>query len=61
MVDLAKRSKTPCYILNVDFEKAYDSVSCNFLNYMCLDFGLMRNEDLDEIMCLCWESCGAEK
>jgi hypothetical protein len=34
VVDLAKRLKQDCVILKVDFEKAYDSVSWSFLDYM---------------------------
>jgi hypothetical protein len=34
VVDLAKRSKRECLVFKVDFEKAYDSVSWNFLDYM---------------------------
>ncbi|GAU32090.1 hypothetical protein TSUD_152950 [Trifolium subterraneum] len=39
VVDLAKRAKEECVIFKVDFEKAYDSVSWNFLNYMMLRMG----------------------
>jgi hypothetical protein len=34
VVDLAKRSKRECPVFKVDFEKAYDSVSWSFLDYM---------------------------
>jgi hypothetical protein len=34
VVDLAKRTKKECVIFKVDFEKAYDSVSWSFLDYM---------------------------
>jgi hypothetical protein len=33
-VDWAKKSKKDCLIFKVDFEKAYDSVEWNFLDYM---------------------------
>ena len=33
-VDLAKRRKHECLILEVNFEKAYDSVNWGFLEYM---------------------------
>jgi hypothetical protein len=41
VVDLAKRSKRECPVFKVDFEKAYDSVSWSFLDYMMrrMDFG----------------------
>ncbi|MCI06917.1 LINE-1 reverse transcriptase like, partial [Trifolium medium] len=41
VVDLARRLKKECLILKVDFEKAYDSVSWSFLDYMLgrLGFG----------------------
>lgn len=34
VVDLAKKKKEECLIFKVDFEKAYDSVSWGFLEYM---------------------------
>ncbi|MCI07449.1 LINE-1 reverse transcriptase like, partial [Trifolium medium] len=34
VVDMAKRAKKECLIFKVDFEKAYDSVSWSFLDYM---------------------------
>lgn len=39
IVDYAKRKRDPCMILEVDFEKAYDSVSWKFLDYMLGRFG----------------------
>jgi hypothetical protein len=39
VVDFAKRSKNECLILKVDFEKAYDLVSWDFLDYMLGRFG----------------------
>jgi hypothetical protein len=39
VVDMAKKSGKECLILKVDFEKAYDSVSWNFLDYMLRRFG----------------------
>ncbi|MCH83058.1 LINE-1 reverse transcriptase like, partial [Trifolium medium] len=39
VVDFAKRSNKECLILKVDFEKAYDSVSWDFLDYMLGRFG----------------------
>jgi hypothetical protein len=40
VVDMAKKSGKECLILKVDFEKAYDSVDWNFLDYMLGRFGL---------------------
>lgn len=34
LVDDAKRRNMPCLIFKVDFEKAYDLISWNFLLYM---------------------------
>ncbi|MCH79402.1 LINE-1 reverse transcriptase like [Trifolium medium] len=39
VVDLAKRSGKQCLIFKVDFEKAYDSVEWEFLEYMLRRFG----------------------
>ena len=39
MVDFAKRTKTECLVLKVDFEKAYDSVDWGFLEYMMRRLG----------------------
>lgn len=34
IVDLVKKSKTKCLIFEVDFKKAYDSISWGLLDYM---------------------------
>ncbi|GLU12167.1 hypothetical protein SLE2022_288680 [Rubroshorea leprosula] len=39
IVDEIKRRKADNFILKVDFEKAYDCVNWNFLNYMMKKFG----------------------
>jgi hypothetical protein len=39
VVDLVKRARKKCIIFKVDFEKAYDSVNWNFLEYMLRRFG----------------------
>ncbi|WJX46310.1 Amidase 1 [Trifolium repens] len=39
VIDLAKRSKKECLVFKVDFEKAYDSVSWTFLDYMLRNVG----------------------
>ncbi|GKV51294.1 hypothetical protein SLEP1_g57962 [Rubroshorea leprosula] len=39
IVDEIKRRKSDSFILKVDFEKAYDCVNWNFLNYMMEKFG----------------------
>lgn len=39
LVDLVKKSKKSCLIFKVDFEKAYNSVSWSFLDYVLSHFG----------------------
>jgi hypothetical protein len=39
VIDYAKKTGKDCLILKVDFEKAYDSVDWNFLDYMLRQFG----------------------
>ena len=39
VVDEARRSQKPCIVFKVDFEKAYNSVSWNFLVYMLRRLG----------------------
>jgi hypothetical protein len=39
VIDLAKKSGKECMVFKVDFEKAYDSVDWNFLEYMLYRFG----------------------
>jgi hypothetical protein len=34
LIDLAKRRKNKCLLLKIDFERAYDTVNWNFLEYM---------------------------
>jgi hypothetical protein len=53
VVDFAKRAKKECLILKVDFEKAYDSVNWNFLDYMLRRFGF-TNKWRDWINACVW-------
>ena len=39
VIEEARRSHTPCLIFKVDYEKAYDSVSWEFLMYMLRRIG----------------------
>ncbi|GAU49947.1 hypothetical protein TSUD_408420 [Trifolium subterraneum] len=39
IIDFARKSKRSCLIFKVDFEKAYDSVSWSYLDYMLVRFG----------------------
>jgi hypothetical protein len=39
VIDYAKKTGKDCLIFKVDFEKAYDSVDWNFLDYMLQRFG----------------------
>lgn len=39
IMEYAKKEGKPCMIFKVDFEKAYDSVSWEFLDYMMLRMG----------------------
>lgn len=57
--DLAKRYKKTCLIMKVDFEKAYDLFSLNYLYYMLMRFVL--NEKWRSWMRSClffWKSSG---
>lgn len=40
VVDYAKKEMKECLILKVDFEKVYDTVNWNFLEYMMSRFGM---------------------
>lgn len=39
ILDHAKKGGKPCVLIKVDFEKAYDLVSWEFLDYMMLMMG----------------------
>ncbi|KAK7410878.1 hypothetical protein VNO78_02073 [Psophocarpus tetragonolobus] len=39
IVDWAKRKRRPCFLLKVDFQKAYDSFNWDFLDYMLARMG----------------------
>lgn len=39
-INLDKRYKKACLIFKIDFEKVYDSVNWNFLDYMLTKYGL---------------------
>ena len=39
IIDVARKSRKECLIFKVDFEKAYVSVSCSFLDYMMRSLG----------------------
>jgi hypothetical protein len=39
IIDVARKSRKECLIFKVDFEKAYDSVSWSFLDYMMRRLG----------------------
>ena len=39
VVEEAKRRKKPCLVFKVDYEKAYDSISWEFLTYMMRRLG----------------------
>jgi hypothetical protein len=41
VIDFAKKSGRACFVLKVDFEKAYDSVDWGFLEYMLRRFGFV--------------------
>lgn len=40
VINLAKSARKVCLVFEVDFEKTYDSVSYNFLNYMLIKLSL---------------------
>lgn len=39
VVDLAKSEGLSCLVLKLDYEKAYDCVSCDFLRYVMKKMG----------------------
>jgi len=39
VIDFARKDRKDCLIFKVDFEKAYDSVSWTFLEYMMVRVG----------------------
>ncbi|XP_019430813.1 PREDICTED: uncharacterized protein LOC109338127 [Lupinus angustifolius] len=39
IIHSAKKDKDGCFLFKIDFEKAYDSVDWNFLDYMLFRFG----------------------
>ena len=41
IIDLARKSRRVCLIFKVDLEKAYDSVSWSFLDYVTPTFVLL--------------------
>jgi hypothetical protein len=49
LLDLAKRRKDKCLFFKVDFERAYDTVNWNFLDYM---MGRMGFAEVDESLYL---------
>jgi hypothetical protein len=53
VVDLAVRSKRECLIFKVDFEKAYDTVSWSFLDYMLRRVGFGDRWRAWMKMCIC--------
>lgn len=40
VINLAKSARKVCLVFKVDFEKRYDPVSYNFLNYMLIKLSL---------------------
>lgn len=60
VIDLAKCIRKGCRIFKVDFEKAYDSVSWSFLDYILIMFGLRISGDLGSkfmYLLAIWWSC----
>jgi hypothetical protein len=59
VVDWAKRSKKECLIFKVDFEKAYDSVEWDFLEYMLHRCGFCEKWiEWIRVLCVCRQSIG---
>lgn len=50
LADLAKRDNFDCMLFKVDFEKAYDTVSWGFLEYMISRLGYGK-------VWICWTRC----
>lgn len=57
VVDFPKRKKKKCLILKVDFEKAYDSINWDFLDYMMDRLGFCEKWRLWIGECVCSGKC----
>lgn len=53
VVDLAKRANKSCFVLKVDFEKAYDYVSWSYLEYMFERMGFCEKWRVWMHACIC--------
>jgi hypothetical protein len=53
VIDYAKKTGKECFILKVDFEKAYDSVDWGFLDYMLQRFGFSQKWRAWMRACVC--------
>lgn len=56
VIGLNKKIRKLCLIFKLDFDKSYDSVSWEFLEYMLLDLNLMIIGGLGFwSLCFCWK------
>ncbi|GKV53163.1 hypothetical protein SLEP1_g59701 [Rubroshorea leprosula] len=55
IIDEVKRKKKRCFLFKVDFEKAYDKVCWDFVNYMMMRMGMIADVKISQGKLDAWE------